>query len=376
MNSENMNLKLEIVQQYQKGKSVISLVKEYNIPRNTIYSWIKAYERIPQNSDIPVTIQDYNSLTAMYVKQKNIISIMKATTLDGNATTREKVFEIQQLASKEEYSINELCEALSISKNTYYRHIKKGNEVGYTEKRRLDYSKLIRQIFEDHNQMIGSEKIAAILKSEGYPTTQQYVKERMNEMGLVSMRVGSKKYYKSLQKKKENIVNQQFKVSAPNELWVSDITEFKFKGSIYKLCVIMDVYSRKLISYKLSLNSSTQILTSSMRIALNTRETKSGLIFHSDNGGQYLSYAFRKLINGNGIIQSFSRPHNPYDNSIVESFFSNFKQEEFYRRNYSSVQDLIMSLDRYMIYYNSKRPHTSINNLTPETKKMNTIKKG
>lgn len=365
---KNSTERIEIVQEWKKGKSVIELSKKAGVSRSTIYNWIKQFKNLTSDDSKVITSQDYYRLRSQFQKSENMISIMKNTTLSMDATTKEKVYEIQRLLENSSYSLNELCESLQISKDTYYRHLKKVGTLGYWENRRVEYSKKIKNIFDEHNQRIGSEKITAIMKAEGYPTSQPYVKELMNEMGLISMRIGSKAYYKKQLKSKRDLINRQFSTTKPNEVWVADITEFKYKNKIYKLCVILDLYSRKVIAYKLSLTASTQLLTKCMRHALNSRTIDNQLIFHSDNGSQFVSYSFRKLLIENEISQSFSRPYNPYDNSVIESFFSNFKQEEFYRRNYSSVKELEVGIDQYMTYYNDKRPHSSINNMTPNAK--------
>lgn len=368
MKNSTESIKIEIVQEWKKGKSVIELSKKSGVSRSTIYNWIKQFKNLTSDDSKVIILQDYHRLKSQFQKSENMISIMKNATLSTDATTKEKVFEIQRLLENSSYSLNELCESLQISKDTYYRHLKKVGTLAYWENRRVEYSKKIKNIFKEHNQRIGSDKITAIMKAEGYPTSQPYVKELTNEMGLISTRIGSKAYYKKQLKSKRDLIKRQFSTTKPNEVWVADITEFKYKNKIYKLCVILDLYSRKVIAYKLSLTASTQLLIKCMRLALNSRTTNNQLIFHSDNGSQFVSYSFRKLLIENEVSQSFSRPHNPYDNSVIESFFSNFKQEEFYRRNYTSVKDLEDSIDQYMTYYNDKRPHSSINNMTPNAK--------
>ncbi len=89
------------------------------------------------------------------------------------------------------------------------------------------------------------------------------------------------------------------------------------------------------------------------------------LTFHSDRGCQYTSYAFRKLLIDNNIVQSFSKAGNPYDNGAMESFFSSLKQEEIYRTAYRSVNDCKKHIEKYMEFYNEKRPHRANTYKTP-----------
>ena len=132
----------------------------------------------------------------------------------------------------------------------------------------------------------------------------------------------------------------------------------------------MDLYSRKIISYKISQRASTQLITATFNEALNKRNFCSPKLFHSDRGCQYTSFAFRKLLLKHNILQSFSRSCNPYDNGVVESFFSTFKQEEIYRTFYLSVKQLKQRIGEYIDFYNQNRPHrTTITKLPIKRKK-------
>lgn len=97
---------------------------------------------------------------------------------------------------------------------------------------------------------------------------------------------------------------------------------FKFHDKYYYLCVIIDLFSRKVISYRVSHKSSTQLLTKTFKQAYADRQPKAALMFHSDRGTQYMSYAFVHLLEDFGVEQSFSRTARPHDNAVSEAFFS------------------------------------------------------
>ena len=100
-------------------------------------------------------------------------------------------------------------------------------------------------------------------------------------------------------------------------------------------------------------------------MALESRKPKGHLVFHSDRGCQYTSYSFRKLLIEKNVTQSFSKPGTPYDNGVMESFFSSFKQEEIYRTSYHSLEDCKTHIADYMQFYNEKRPHRANNYKAP-----------
>ena len=108
----------------------------------------------------------------------------------------------------------------------------------------------------------------------------------------------------------------------------------------FYICVIIDLFARKVIAHKISYHNSTQLTKSTFKSAYETRHPSQSLIFHSDNESNYKSQSFMTYFKELGITQSFSRPHVPYDNSVMESFFSNMKREELYRTKYRSENEL------------------------------------
>lgn len=187
-------------------------------------------------------------------------------------------------------------------------------------------------------------------------------------MGLQSVSGSSKReYQKRLRaEKRQNILNQEFSPASPNAIWVSDITSFKIKDQWLHICVIIDLFSRKVIAHKLSQNSSTQLVTSVLKQALASRNPNTAtLLFHSDQGSQFTSFSFKALLKKHRIKQSFSNPGKPYNNSVVESFFSNLKREEIYRTNYRSERAFISQIGKYIEFYNDKRPHRTLAFRTP-----------
>jgi transposase InsO family protein len=217
--------------------------------------------------------------------------------------------------------------------------------------------------------LFGSDKILAVLETKGFHTSKPLVRELMKEMGLRSFRSTAKRDHSLWNKlhPPKNHLQRNFNVEGPNQVWASDCTRISYKQQNYHICVIMDLYSRKIISYKISQRASTQLITSTFNEALIKRNFCTPM-FHSDRGCQYTSFAFRKLLLKHDILQSFSQSGNPYDNGVVESFFSTFKQEEIYRTFYLSVKQLKQRIGEYIDFYNQNRPHRNNNYKTPNQK--------
>ena len=176
-------------------------------------------------------------------------------------------------------------------------------------------------MFDEYRQVLGAEKIRTILIQRGHQVSAEYISQLMREMGLSSVRSTAKKEYLKLREteRKKNILQQQFTADQPNQRWVSDVTCFKLRDHYFYICVIIDLFSRKVIAHKISKKNSTQLLTATFKMAHEERHPPSGLIFHSDRGAQYTSHRFQQLLHKYNTKQSFSQPGKPHDNAVAES---------------------------------------------------------
>lgn len=167
----------------------------------------------------------------------------------------------------------------------------------------------------------------------------------------------------------KNILNQNFNVPKPNLVWVSDITYVKVNGSFRYICVIIDLFSRKVIAYSIGSKIDKQLVIKTFYSAFDKRNKPSNLIFHSDRGSQYTSKDFRKILDSLNVVQSFSKKGYPYDNAVAESFFKFLKHEELNRRTFLTTKELELSLFEYIEgFYNKKRPHSANDMLSPSKK--------
>jgi len=166
------------------------------------------------------------------------------------------------------------------------------------------------------------------------------------------------------QERKQNIVQQNFNVSRPNEVWVGDVTMFRYNDKTYYICVILDLFARKTVAFRISSSNSTQLTKSTFKLAYEKR-LPTDLIFHSDQGCNYTSRTYMEYLRQLGVKQSFSKKHTPYDNSVMESFFKTMKTEKLYRTDFKSEREIKEGVKQYIYYYNEKRHHSIINYQTP-----------
>lgn len=358
-------VKQQVIERYISGEPTAKILVDTGIPKSTFYSWVRAYqEKQKGTKQKVVNIRNYHLLENKVARLEGIIEILKFASCTANAPLKQRLYAAEQFYGK--YNIHMICDAFDISRGTFYNHIlrnKKDNT--WYAKRKEELRIRIQEIYDESNQIFGAEKIAAVMKSEGIKISKEMVRTLMREMGLISIRQSAKKLYEDESQKYKNYLNQEFDTNKPNEVWVSDVTYFKYAKSAYYICVIIDLFSRMVVGYKIGKKNSTQLVKSTFRIAYDARQPDTHLIFHTDRGSNYRSKTIHDYLSSLNVTQSFSRAHIPYDNSVMESFFSSMKREELYRTKYRSEADFQNAVDRYITFYNTKRPHKKLKYKTP-----------
>lgn len=361
--------KQAIIERYiSGGETYLQISEDTGIAKSTFYSWLKKYNIEKETAKKKtVNFRNFMLLENKVARLENMVDILKSVGGIEDIPLRKKLYLAERFYN--EYSVHLICETLDIPRGTFYNHIlrnKKDNT--WYAKRKEELRISIQEIYYENRQIFGADKIAAIMKNEGIAVSTEMVRKLMREMGIGSVRQSAKKLYENESKKHKNYVNQQFDTHAPNEVWVSDVTYFKFNEKAYYICVVIDLFSRKVISYKVGKKNSTQLVTSTLKMAYEERKPSSSLIYHTDRGFNFCSRGMAEYIKSIQITHSFSRPYVPYDNSVVESFFASLKREELYRTKYRSESEFMLAVSDYMDFFNTKRPHRKLQYRTPEQK--------
>ena len=357
---------IRTVKQHEAGTPIKELSQSLNVASSTIYHWAKIYKTIPRKKG-EYTPAGYQRLIDHEKKIERQLEVIHLSGCIDLIPPHQRLFILEDIHENHpEYSVYELCEALDVPRGTFYNHIKRRTERSQKEAENEQIKLEIQAIFARSKQTYGAEKIRAALLKEGIHICSKRVSAFMKEMGLESVRTDAKKQYELRRKRdKENIVKRKFTIDQPNKIWVSDFSYFEVQGKWMYLCVVIDLYSRRVISYHISRSASKNLVSKTFLNAYRKRGCPKSLIFHSDRGTQYTAKAFTDLLMKLGIKQSFSAPGNPLDNAVAESFFATFKKEEAYRRNYTSERSFIDGIANYIEFYNNERQHETLNYHTP-----------
>ena len=272
---------------------------------------------------------------------------------------------------RDEYSVVRLCRAMRVSKSGFYKWL--NSEPSPRRKRTALIRASVLEVFQESKGIYGSYKIAEKLKSEESLETacRNTVAAAMKDLGIKS-RV-SRKFKPTTtvsdpsKKPAHNILAQDFQADAPNQKWEADITYLPTLAGWVYLAVVIDLFSRKVVGWKMSDRLTTPIVTGALRNAIEARKPKTEeLIHHSDRGCQYTSEAFQSIMRITNITCSMSRTGCCYDNAVAERFFWSLKHEWTKFEEFESLDDARRSIFKYIeTFYNSERIHQTLEYQTP-----------
>ena len=240
-----------------------------------------------------------------------------------------------------------------IKRSTYYDIVKKMNRPDPN----ADIKVEIQAIYDEHEGRYGYRRIRDELANRGQKVNHKKVQRIMKELGLKCL-VRMKKYksYKgTVGKIAPNILNRNFTAEAPNEKWVTDITEFKLFGEKLYLSPVLDLFNGEIITYTIGSRPTFSLVSGMLKKALERLPEDHQLLMHSDQGWHYQMKQYRHTLQSRGIVQSMSRKGNCYDNSVMENLFGIMKSEFLYLKEFESVEQFKLELEKYMNYYNTKR---------------------
>jgi transposase InsO family protein len=261
-----------------------------------------------------------------------------------------------------------MCKVLKVDRVSYYNWIRNGSIV---EKNDKQLNKLITDIFVQSRATYGTRRIKSLLlQNEGLIISRRRIGNIMKKLGL---RVKGKKKFRINTTDSNhslpianNILNRDFYAGAANQKYVGDITYIPTNEGWLYLATVIDLYSRKIVGWSMSDHMKTSLVNDALKMAIQQRNPKEGLLWHTDRGSQYASYEHRDLLQAHGIIQSMSRKGNCWDNAVAESFFHTLKTELTHHQQFQTKAEANQAIFEYIeVFYNRQRIHSANDNLSP-----------
>jgi len=258
-----------------------------------------------------------------------------------------------------ELSVAAQCRLLGLSKSScYYKERKSVKESD------VELKAIIQDIYVRIPQY-GYRRVAVELRHLGYNVSDKVVRRLMKELGIIAI------YPKPNLSKacKEHIkypyLLRGVEITHPFKAWAMDITYIKLEGGFAYLAAIIDLYSRKILAWRLS----NTLDTSFCLMALDEAFDNHGIpeIFNTDQGCQFTSEAFTDELKKHGVQISMDGKGRALDNVYIERFWRTIKYENIHIKGYRTMSELQHGIDEYITFYNSKRWHQSLNYQTPDT---------
>ncbi|TJZ36566.1 IS3 family transposase [Priestia megaterium] len=363
----NDEFKKTIVDLYHAGNSVKNLSSEYGVSEVTIYKWVKAFTPI-SSEEGSLTPKELAEIQKENLRLKQELDIPKK----GYGHIREKVTEAELNhfieKYKEQYSVQKMCEVLTIPRSSYYHSFKKTVSNREQENRKL--TKEIERIHVKSKARYGAPKIHKMLVNNGCDLSLKRVQRLMKQAGIRS--ITKKKYrpYPSKEKviKLTNLLKRDFSTQTINEKWVADITYIPtVKDGWCYLASVLDLHSKKIVGYSFSRSMTSELVIEALQNAYTNQKPRKGLLLHTDLGSQYTSSEFTQHVHKYQMEQSFSQKGCPYDNACIESFHAILKKEEVYHTQYLDYSAAKVAMFQFIEgWYNRNRIHSSLGYQTPQ----------
>jgi putative transposase len=264
---------------------------------------------------------------------------------------------------RQQFALPILLKISGLARSTFYYH----ERVLQVQDKAVELKAQVAAIYAAHKGRYGYRRITAAMRQLGYVINHKRVQRLMKILGLKSV-VRIKKYrsYKgTVGRIAPDILKRDFAAQAPNQKWVTDVTEFKVGNEKLYLSPVMDLYNGEIIAFETSRRPAFTLVTNMLKKAFSKLQTQDSPVLHSDQGWQYQLPSYQHLLRERNLVQSMSRKGNCLDNAAMESFFGTLKTEFFYLNSFANIDQLKTELGKYIRYYNYDRIKLKLKGLSP-----------
>ena len=270
-------------------------------------------------------------------------------------------------AMRFKYGVGVMCGILQVSKSGYYQWLNRRPSQRVLEEGRLEVE--IKAAHKRTRETCGPERLQQELKEQGVKVGICRIRRIRKKLGI---RCKQKRKFKATTDSKhalpvaENLLQQQFEATGPNEVWLSDITYIPTEEGWLYLAGHKDLFTGEIVGYALGNRITKNLVSQSLFKAVAAKRPGSGLIHHSDRGSQYCAQEYRKLLDQFNMKASMSRKGDCYDNAPMESFWGTVKNELVHHSRYRTREEAIREISEYIeVFYNRQRRQARLGYLSP-----------
>lgn len=268
------------------------------------------------------------------------------------------------------HRVSWLCEIAKVSRAGYYKWLKRLAHPTAKDREDERLQALLRVGYNHHRGRYGYRRLQVwLIRRTGQTYNHKKVYRLLDLTGLKARIRRKKHWYGKTDGApivSPNLLNRQFKAAEPNQRWVSDVTYLPGPDKIFYLSAIKDLATNEIVAFRISDRNDLKLVRDTLVAAIRRQRKKVyGILIHSDQGFQYTSKAYHKLLQRYGMQASMSRKGNCLDNAAMESFFSHLKAELLYLEKFASAVQMKRAVRAYIRYYNEERIQIKLNKLAP-----------
>jgi putative transposase len=271
-------------------------------------------------------------------------------------------------AHRERWGVEPICKVLQVAPSTYYAAISRPLSA---RRQRDEQLKLeIGRVHRDNFGVYGIEKVWQQLNREGTRVGRDRIARLMDELDLEGIVRGKRQRTTvpdELSPRPADLVERNFSAAAPNRLWVADLTYVSTWAGFVYVAFVTDVFSRFIVGWRVSNSLHTDLALDALEMAIwrRQRQDLTGLVHHSDRGGQYLSIRYTERLAEAGAVRSVGSRGDSYDNALAESVNGLYKAEVIHRRAWRSLEQVELATAEWVDWWNHRRLHSAIDDLPP-----------
>ncbi|MGS0896643.1 IS3 family transposase [Burkholderia stagnalis] len=361
-----------------QGYSHMEASRSVGVGETVLRRWVQQLQMerqgvTPQGKAITPDQQRIQELEARIERLEREKAIFKKGYRALNVGRRRTYEVIDQIGASE--SVELICAVFDVSRSCLYAHRGRARRV---DAERMALRSRVHELFIESRSSAGSRSIMGMMREEGTVIGRFKVSRLMEELGLICKQPGRHAYKQAMVERIDipNHLNREFEVGTPNQVWCGDITYVWAQGRWHYLAVVLDLFTRRVVGWAFSTRPDADLVVQALEMAYEQRGRPQGLLFHSDQGGQYASRKFRQRLWRYRIQQSMSRRGNCWDNSPMERLFRSFKTEWLPSVGYMSAQEAHRDISHYLMHrYNWIRPHQFNDGLAPAVaeEKLNAV---
>lgn len=266
-----------------------------------------------------------------------------------------------------QYPVQFMCRIYEVSASGYYASKNRPPSKRTQENQRLEIE--IKVSHKRTRETHGPERLQKDLAAHGVNVGVCRIKRIRKKLGI---KCKQKKKFKATTNSKhnlpvaDNLLDQKFDATAPNQVWVTDITYIPTEEGWLYLAGHKDIFTKEVVGYAMDSRMTKDLISRSLFRAIKAKRPDTGLIHHSDRGSQYCSYEYRDLLKQFGMKASMSRKGNCYDNAPMESFWGTLKNELVHHGRYMTRQEAIQEITEYIeVFYNRQRRQAKLEFMSP-----------